>query len=118
MIESHWQGIEGYDASVNLDEYILMPNHLHGIILLTGYAEGDCSRDRNHSSLSVSQIIQRFKSVTTMLYIKEMMQRFPGTYIGKLWQRGFFDRIIRNEYELNQKREYIHTNPLRYQLGL
>jgi len=53
-----------------------------------------------------------------MLYIKEMMQRFPGTYIGKLWQRGFFDRIIRNEYELNQKREYIHTNPLRYQLGL
>lgn len=82
-----------YPSWLRIDAFVLMPNHLHGILwLLDG-----CPR-------SVSDIIGLFKSgVTRQFRIK-------------IWQRSFHDRVIRNEYELLKIREYIHNNPLQWEL--
>ncbi|QGY29666.1 hypothetical protein CUN67_12285 [Pantoea cypripedii] len=82
-----------YPSWLRTDAFVLMPNHLHGILwLLDG-----CPR-------SVSDIIGLFKSgVTRQFHLK-------------IWQRSFYDRVIRDEYELLKIREYIQNNPLQWAL--
>jgi len=77
----------------NLYCYCLMPNHLHALI---GIGE---------SERTLGQICGIFKSVSTKLYWR--------WYDGKLWQRQFFDHIIRNETEHFETVEYIRLNPVR-----
>jgi putative transposase len=77
----------------NLYCYCLMPNHLHALI---GIGESD---------RTLGQICGTFKSASTRLYWR--------WYEGKLWQRQFFDHIIRNENEHVETVEYIRLNPVR-----
>ena len=74
--------------------YCLMPNHLH---LLTSVSEG---------ARSVSQYVQAFKSLSTRLFWRSFGK-------GKLWQRGFYDHIIRKEESLVEITKYILANPVR-----
>jgi putative transposase len=106
-----------------------MPNHLHGIILITessGKGEafpekisssqkdsaGNASplRPRGTESGSLGSIIQNFKSVSTRKVNKIYYERG-----NKIWQRNYFERIIRNEAELNAIRQYIRDNPLNWE---
>jgi putative transposase len=109
--------------NVFLDEYVVMPNHIHGIIEIInnvgadlvsartrkGQTQGLSLQNKNNIGL-LSKIIQSFKSRSSVEYIKLMKSDF-GTCITKIWQRSFYDRIIRNETELNRIREYIYKNP-------
>ena len=82
------------DKSISLYCYCLMPDHLHMVI------------SPSHTSGSVSNIIQRFKSFTTKIGWKYGVK-------GKLWQKSFYDHIIRKEEDLNKICEYILANPVR-----
>ena len=79
---------------VAVDGYAIMPNHVH--LLLFIHETG------GHGGPPLPQIIGRFKSYTTHLY---------G---GQLWQRSFYDHVIRNEDDLRSVREYIRHNPARW----
>ncbi|MCK8827529.1 hypothetical protein MWH25_07210 [Natroniella acetigena] len=57
-----------------------------------------------------------FKSLTTNQYIKGVRKKSWSPFNKKLWQRNFYDRIIRNSKELNQIRRYIKNNPLKWNL--
>ena len=130
LVNDCWLGIPNYFDNTNLDEFVLMPNHLHSIIFIheaLGKGEaspgiiaspiesifGDASplQPRGTQSRSLSAIIQNFKSVSSRhvnrLYFK------PGN---KIWQRNYYERIIRNARELNAIREYIRDNPLNWEL--
>ena len=93
---------------------MVMPNHLHGLILIDrsrlgfhfGRARGPAptiSRD----SLSLSDLVQRFKSWTTRQYFDMR----PSSLVGRLWQRNYFEHVIRNDGDLDRVREYIRNNP-------
>jgi putative transposase len=60
--------------------------------------------------------IQWFKTMTTNEYIRAVKQRGWPSFPGRLWQRNYYDHIIRNERSLQQIREYIATNPAMWQL--
>ena len=79
---------------ITTEPYVIMPNHIHFIIRLT---------DKNNNP-TLPQLIGRFKSYTTKLY---------GT---NLWQRSYYDRVIRSKTEYLAIYEYIQTNPLRWEL--
>ena len=86
-----------------LDEYVVMPDHIHAIIILNN--EGDKIR------ISLSTVIQRFKTFTSKK-INELsvdQEKFH-------WQKSFYDRIIRDEKELYMIRNYIRLNPLKWEL--
>lgn len=87
--------------SVEIDYYVIMPNHFHCIFILEH--ESDKSKE------SISNIIGAFKSITTIELHKNGISKFK-------WQRSFYDRIIRNENELFNIRKYIDQNPLRWEL--
>ena len=63
---------------------------------------------------SLGRILQAFKSLTTVEYIRGVKQSNWSPFPGRLWQRNYYDRIIRDEKELNAARKYIAENPLKW----
>ena len=77
-----------------------MPNHLHGIIILRGAAS---------SAPTLSRVVRAFKSVSAIAAIKALSRsRQP------LWQRNYYEHVIRDEEELNAVRRYVRENPLKW----
>ena len=64
---------------------------------------------------SLPKIVQWFKTMTTNEYIRRIKQDGWKPFTGKLWQRNYYEHIIRNEIELKRIREYIINNPLKWE---
>ena len=92
---------EKYD-SIELDQYIIMPNHLHGILTIKNRADA-------RPAPTISDIICSFKSLCTNEYIKYLKQNNLNKS-GQIWQRSFHDHIIRNKRSLDAIRKYICLN--------
>ena len=121
IVENYWLEIPQHYRIVDLDEFIIMPNHLHGIIVIKnpapvetphwGVSTGKPHRNPHHKIQwkpnSVGSMICQFKSIATK-QIREI-----GFY-NFAWQSRFHEHIIRDEIELNQKRNYIINNPLKW----
>lgn len=129
IVEYCWLKIPKYFDNINLDEYVIMPDHLHGIIFIeaalgkgevfagnapneveTQSANTSPLRPRGTKPGSLGAIIQNFKLVSTRFVNKRFYE--AGN---KIWQRNYYDRIIRNERELNAIRQYIRDNPLNWE---
>jgi len=67
------------------------------------------------TGLSLSDVVHRFKTITTKQYIDGVKQHGWSRFGGKLWQRNYYEHIVRNENELNQIRQYIADNPAKWE---
>jgi putative transposase len=119
-------------ASVEMDQFTVMPNHIHMIIFLnTNVGAGPCACPDNEGSnirlikgqphrvaptMSLPDVVHRFKSLTTLRYSYGVKQQGWPPFPGKVWQRNYYEHVIRNEYDLNEIREYILNNPLKWEL--
>lgn len=119
IVKIEWLKTFEMRKNLALDEYMIMPNHFHGIIIITdNESDGRGTLQRAPTfeqfgkpvSNSIPTIIRLFKSTTTK-QINEL-RNTPGT---KIWQRNYYEHIIRNENELNKIREYIQNNQLNWQ---
>jgi REP element-mobilizing transposase RayT len=116
IVHQCWQDIPTHFPHVQLDEFVIMPNHLHGIIWIVGappmaakHLRASKLQPRPHgTSKTIGSIVRGFKIGVT----KWMRQ---NTTIYQTWQRNYWEHIIRQEYELQQIREYIHNNPCTWQ---
>lgn len=61
--------------------------------------------------MKLPDVVSRFKSWTTKLYSDGVRKKGGSEYPGRLWQRNYYERVIRNDDELNKIREYITNNP-------
>jgi REP element-mobilizing transposase RayT len=115
ILEREWLNTRDLRQNAVIDEFVVMPNHLHGIIMITQGVGAYCNtplQNRFKSpSKTVGSIIRGFKSTTTRQI--NLLRETPGNPI---WQRNYYDHIIRNEYELNKIREYLQNNPLKWDL--
>ena len=134
MVRTWWRKVGGKFPSVQTDGYIIMPNHFHGIVNIVGAAPtlnntSGQPRDKSgqphgvaptlnntsgqhHSKLG--DIVNWFKTMTTNQYIRGVKQNGWLPFPGKLWQRNYYEHIIRSEEELNHIRQYIAENPLNW----
>ena len=120
MISQLWEWLETRYPYVRLDEYVVMPNHLHGVIALgdldaggsrTAPTHGRNSRRVNSAPRkSLGKLVGAFKTVTTKQ--ANLAKDTPGQV---LWQRNCYERIIRDDEEWNRIREYIANNPLKWE---
>ena len=120
MAVTIWGGLPIRFNHIELDAFVMMPNHMHGIFVLhrgDDHKQGD-HKDRPYGTLagSVGRIVQAFKSITTHEYINGVKQNGWAPFPGKLWQRNYWEHIIRNEMEFNRIRKYVVTNPLKWEL--
>jgi len=123
MIHSVWNSLPDRFPSIKLDEFVIMPNHVHAILWL-GFSSNflvgaDLVSARNKADLvsatPLSRIIQAFKSITTHKYILGVKINNWPMFNKRLWQRNYYDHIIRSEKSLNCIREYIINNPARWE---
>ena len=119
-----WNNLSIKCPDIVSDEYIIMPNHVHGIIFIVGAPlvgahsvespMGDKDRAGTRpapTSSSLGDVVGIFKSISTHQYAINVNANNWPAFPGKLWQRNYYERIIRNDDELNRIREYILNNP-------
>ena len=99
MIASAWMALPERFEQVGLDSFVVMPNHVHGIVILK-------------KGIALTRVIQAFKSVSTNEYIRGVKSQGWRKFDGTLWQRSFYDHVIRNDQDLFRIQEYILNNPL------
>ena len=97
------------ESSINIDKYVFMPNHIHAILTINydGTTQG--------SFPTVSEMVQRFKTITTKKYIDGVKSDIYPPFEKKIWQKSFYDHIIRNEKSYLEIWQYIDENPLKWQ---
>jgi putative transposase len=110
IVEACWQLIPRISSFASLDQFVVMPNHVHGIITINNPDEDPFLKQKDFRirPRSLSTVVAGFKSAVT----KRCREIDPTLHV---WQSRFFDRIIRNEYELHNVREYIINNPIRWE---
>ncbi len=122
VAEREWRLLPERYQHVRLDEWVLMPNHLHGIVVLTddewpvsdrtgrGRSRTTPTTDgtsrANASRKPLGRIIGAFKTVST-----KKINRLRDTAGVSIWQRGYYEHIIRSDASLSAIREYIRSNP-------
>ena len=116
MIIEVWSNLPSKFPKIVLDRYLLMPNHFHAIILIQRHPYGLSEEMDIDPATSLPRVIQWFKTRTTNEYIDGVKHHAWKPYTGKLWQRSYYDRIIRNDNELRRIREYIELNPMKWSL--
>lgn len=105
IADRRWRGLVRRHP-VDLDAYVIMPNHIHGIIVL--------QETTSVSRPTLGQIVASYKSLVMAEYSACVRAEMFPPYDHSLWQRGFQDRIIRNDRMLERLRTYIEGNPGRW----
>jgi len=148
MLSKWWQEICNKFTAVRTDEFVVMPNHFHGILLITDpvgvvrlpapdtglvrdpvitspVGADPCVRPTtppqapwvsNDARPNLSKVIQWFKTMTTNAYIRGVRSDAWQPFHGQLWQRSYYDHIIRSAEDLDNTRQYIMNNPLKWEL--
>lgn len=113
LIDYWWNEIPKHFENVLLDELVVMPNHIHGIIIIgNGRTHDLLSSGRTHRSApTIGNIIQWFKTMVTNEYIKNIKTNNWSRFNKRFWQRNYYEHIIRNEKEFLRIKEYIKLNP-------
>lgn len=135
VVKLHWQNLPKYHGNLELNEFVIMPNHLHGIIILindnlgqnsVGAGLADISDKKQTTSQQnppfptsqpqtkpkkLPEILRGFKTFSARRI--NQMRRTSGVPV---WQRNYYEHIIRNEESLQHIRQYIINNPLSWEL--
>ena len=127
-----WEAIPAHYAMAQIDEFVIMPNHMHGIVFilpsemddghdmvvgarhavpLHASPGDDAGRFGQPDPESLSTIIRSYKSFVTRRINQH--RHTPGACV---WQRGYYDHIIRDDVNLGAVRRYIRDNPLQWAL--
>jgi putative transposase len=114
-VQACWNALPEHYSNVQLDAFRVMPNHMHGIVMIipddnepmVGARQASpLQRKRHH----LGDIVGSLKSAAT-----KRINELRGTPGQSVWQRNYFEHIIRDETSLNRIRQYIITNPERWQ---
>jgi REP element-mobilizing transposase RayT len=110
MIEQIYLEIPRVMTGINVDTYQVMPNHFHCIILIE-HDVGAGPRACPQPLISLPDIIGRFKSLTTHRYIDGVKMNKWQRFDKRLWQRNYYEHVVRNEIEHQAIADYIFCNP-------
>jgi len=132
MIGRWWNELKNKYANIEIDEYVIMPNHFHGIINIVETVGADlcvCPDNNLNKQMikakgehtgsplhrrPISEMVRWFKTMTTNEYIRNIKLNDWEPFNGKLWQRNYYEQIIRDEIALRCIREYIVNNPCQW----
>lgn len=122
IVQSEWNSLPERFPSLMTDAFVIMPNHIHAILILNNVGETQshvgagldpAQRATSRVAPTIGMIIGAFKSLSMRKWAKHLLQNHLCCK-ESIWQRNYFEHIIRNESELNLIREYIICNPLKW----
>ena len=109
-----WSNIPQKFNNVILDDFVIMPDHIHGIIIINNYQErtqGSVPTTEFGNVGLLGQIIRWFKTISTNEYINGIKKYNWSKFKKQIWQPRFYDHIIRNEKEFYIRKMYVKNNP-------
>lgn len=118
IVSDEWRRIAQARANVEIDHYVVMPNHLHGLLIIAERINANsdqCSdgplsaQQRGVPASSLGSIINQFKGAVSRSVWSNLMHSRT-----QIWQRNYYDHIVRDEASLNEIRKYIIENPARW----
>lgn len=102
LVEACWLSIADHAPSVTVDSFVVMPNHLHGVLAVDG----------GPRTPHLGTVIRGFKAAAT----RDARQEGLAPASAPLWQRGYWEHVVRSPSDLDRIREYVDTNPARWDL--
>ena len=105
MICTQWLSLPERFSGLTLDECVVMPKHFHGLLVLDAAAQ----------STGVGQVIGAWKSLTTNRYMAGVRTAGWPAFPRRLWQRNYWEHIVRSDEALVNIREYIASNPAHWE---
>ena len=140
IARDYWLALPTRYAAVTLDAWVVMPDHLHGLLILgpagatpgadPGVMGGDRAAPggdraapggdhvgsplRCYDRVTIGDIVGWFKTMTTNAYIRGVRERGWPPFNGRFWQRNYYERIVRTDAALDRVRTYIAQNPAKY----
>ncbi len=128
MVTGIVEEIPQHYQNINVEVSVIMPNHIHMLFLITSVVAGPraCQSDQmptgqpqgvapTQEQLSLSKIIQRFKSLTTHRYMIGVRDKGWPRFEKRLWQRNYYEHVIRNERDYRANYDYILANPMNWE---
>jgi len=111
VAEEAWHWLTNRYEFVQLDEYVVMPNHLHGIVIIADPCRGGSrtAPTNGPKRKTLGRLVGAFKTVST-----KRINEFRGTPGLPVWQRNYYERVVRDDDELTDIRQYIADNPVRW----
>lgn len=103
MVEKWLMELENKFENLYLDDFIVMPNHIHFVVF-------------NHSGKSIAEVADWFKTMTTNDYISHVKSGAFPAFKERIWQRNYYEHVVRNDEDLFESRRYIEENPLKWEL--
>lgn len=98
IAHNYWRRIPDHFSGVKLDAFVIMPNHVHGIILIT-----------EQTGITLGQIVGWYK-----FQAMQEINRFRNQPGKPVWQRGYYEHIIRKSEDIGEIRKYILGNPAKW----
>ncbi len=98
--------IEKKYKNVRIDKYVIMPDHMHLIVTIS----------KQQMGCFLPDVMRFFKTMTTNDYIRGVRQGQLPAFDGKIWQKSYYDHVIRNQQDYNEIWEYIENNPVKWML--
>ena len=116
MVQRIWSEIPQFYEGFVLHDFVVMPNHFHGVIEIVSTHEQRTTTGglSLHKQLSISDIVHRFKTLTTRKYIDGVYTDSWEGFHKQLWQRSYHEHVIRDEKSYMQIVEYVQNNPLKW----
>jgi REP element-mobilizing transposase RayT len=126
MIAHTWELMAEYNPGLVLDAFVVMPNHFHAILGLVDLPKGpgQCPaptpdvkrRLTSKPVITLPYVVRKFKTISLRNYAAGVREGRWERYEGRLWQRGYFEHVIRDVQDLAVHRDYISSNPRKWQL--
>jgi putative transposase len=110
MVKSVWDELPAHYGNVLMDQFIIMPNHVHGIIVLTNNIVGAGFKPAPTKRHGLPEIVRAFKTFSSRRI--NLSRGMPGVPV---WQRNYYERVVRNENDLFRIRRYIESNPAQWE---
>ena len=132
IIQDVWLALPSWFPTIELDEFVVMPNHVHFVVWIVGkplvgvhhaqIMDGSESRpyvipkpNKTNMTPTLGDIVGAFKSLVFTVYL-DWIDRNDPSRRAKFWQQNYYEHIVRNDRELNAIRQYIIDNPLHWKI--
>lgn len=116
IVDFTWNDLINHN-DIKLHQYVIMPDHIHGIIEICRMEQSVIVSQKSDYHFGIPEIIRQFKTFSSKRVNEFLNQNGCEPFrAGKLWQKSYFEHIIRDENDYISKAEYILNNPLNWKL--
>jgi putative transposase len=120
VAEEEWARSAAIRPGIILDAFVVMPNHIHGIVILTEESQAGVEPPEDVGAHSCAPLQRRCRSLSSFMAaykaaVTKRINALRGTAGAPAWQRNYYERVLRDERELGLARQYVADNPTHWE---